>query len=144
MSQPDFVLAVPRPTDWINANNRRRTHWRVDAQRTSDWRQAAAWAAKAAKLPALGPSRVVGELWVSARRRARIDPTNYSLTGKAAVDGLVDAGIWPDDNSEWVTGPDMRLGKVVMAEEEALVLLIWGQVCCDRACDLHGRKRVRS
>ncbi len=140
MTEPDFSLTIPRPADWINANGR--IGWRAVARLTAEWRKAGFAYAKQAGLPALGPSRVIGELHVNARRRVHIDPGNFYLVAKAAVDGLVDAGIWPDDNSEWVEGPDMRLGP--LAKDEALVLRIWGQKCCDRACDLHGRKRVAS
>lgn len=38
----------------------------------------------------------------------RLDPTNYMATAKAIVDGFVDAGLFSDDNSEVVVGPDMR------------------------------------
>lgn len=133
-------IVIPRPADWMNKNKRRKTHWSVDAQQTASWRTAAAWAAKAAKVPALGPSRVIGQLLMTPRRRSRIDPSNYSLTAAAAVDGLVDAGIWPDDSSDWVTGPDMRLGPPVT--DEALVLHIWGQRCC-AAADCHHKAGAR-
>lgn len=136
---PDFVIAVPRPDDWINANNRRRMHWTVDRRLTATWRTRAAWAARQAKLPALGPSLVIAELRMHARRRSRVDPANYGLTAKPCVDGLVDAGIWPDDSSDWVTGPDMRLGDVAKPDGEALVLLIWGKPCCASACTRHGK-----
>jgi crossover junction endodeoxyribonuclease RusA len=34
----------------------------------------------------------------------RRDPHNYTGTVvKAVIDGLVDAGLWPDDTPEWVT-----------------------------------------
>jgi hypothetical protein len=33
---------------------------------------------------------------------------NYYPTAKAILDGLVDAGVLPDDNDDHVTGPDMR------------------------------------
>jgi hypothetical protein len=34
------------------------------------------------------------------------------LSAKAAVDGLVDAGVLTDDSDEYLTGPDMRPGPV--------------------------------
>lgn len=47
------------------------------------------------------PSRVTVTLPVSGNRKR--DPHNWTPTVKAIVDGLVDAGVWPDDNSDWVT-----------------------------------------
>ena len=32
----------------------------------------------------------------------RSDPSNWTPTTKACVDGLVDAGVWPDDDQKWV------------------------------------------
>ena len=44
-------------------------------------------------------------------RAGRWDAGNLYPTAKAIVDGLVDAGVIPDDSNEWVTGPDMRAGE---------------------------------
>lgn len=138
---PDHTITVPmvsidgRP-GWLSANQR--LHWSTRANLTGTWRRAASWCARAAKVPALGPSLVVAELQMVPRRRVRIDPANYAPTAKAAVDGLVDAGIWPDDSSGWVTGPDMRLGPAVKdPAAEALVLLLWGAPCCFDADNHH-------
>jgi hypothetical protein len=128
---PDHTITIPA-SPWLSANQRQ--HWTVRADLTAAWRQAAGWAAKASGTPALGLSRVVAELHMVPRRRVRIDPANYAPTAKACVDGLVDAGIWPDDSSGWVVGPDMRLGPPVKtAADEVLRLLIWGRSCCEAA-----------
>jgi hypothetical protein len=37
-----------------------------------------------------------------------LDPANFSLTAKAVVDGFVDYGLIPDDDSKHLLGPDMR------------------------------------
>jgi len=42
-----------------------------------------------------------------AKRR---DAANWHPTTKCLVDGLVRGGVLPDDNDEWVEGPDNRLG----------------------------------
>jgi hypothetical protein len=122
---PDHRLTIRCPEKWMNKNNRRRTHWSEDAKQTAAWREAAGWTAKAAKLRPLGPSLIVAELHVREEIRSLIDPSNFNLTACAAVDGLVDVGVWPTDTAEWVIGPDMRLGPAVPANAEALVLLIW-------------------
>lgn len=40
----------------------------------------------------------------------RCDPANWYPSFKAAVDGIVDAGVLEDDDHTRVAGPDMRLG----------------------------------
>lgn len=42
----------------------------------------------------------------------RRDPNNYHQTTKAIIDGLVDAGMFPDDDSAHVLGPDIRASRV--------------------------------
>ena len=44
--------------------------------------------------------------WQNARRR---DVSNISPTIKALVDGIVEAGILPDDDDLHLTGPDLRV-----------------------------------
>lgn len=154
---PDYTIVVPRPAEWLDANGhgprrvkaahkaagRNVPMWKVIAELTGTWRTAAGWAAKAAKIPALGPSRIVAELVLSARRTHNIDPNNWVDTAKPCVDGLVDAGIWPDDNVSWVTGPDMRLApdRAPSADSEALRLHIWGRSCCDAAGNHHEEEK---
>lgn len=43
--------------------------------------------------------------------RRRRDPNNYHATTKPLMDGLVDAGVFPDDSSEFVLGPDIRASR---------------------------------
>lgn len=122
---PDHTLVIPAAEQWMNKNKRRKTHWSVDAKQTAAWRDAAGWVARKAKLGTLGPSWVVAELNVRHEIHDRIDPANFNLTACAAVDGLVDVGVWPNDTAAWVIGPDMRLGPAVAPNQEALVLHIW-------------------
>ncbi|MFA5712436.1 hypothetical protein [Mycolicibacterium sp.] len=139
--RPNHGLFVPLPdgAEWLSSN--RRIHWTQRHRWTATWRETSGWLARAAKVPSLGPSRVIAELWMRPRRRSRIDPANYSATAKPIVDGLVDARIWPDDSSHWVTGPDMRLGPPVKTPHpEGVLLLIWGQPCCRDACCHHHRQ----
>src|SRR5262245_56987221 len=69
--------------------------------------------AKAAKIPQLDRIHVHG-LVVPPNPRIR-DPANWYPSFKAAIDGLVDAGVVPDDNPTHLVGPDMRLAAVVGA-----------------------------
>jgi hypothetical protein len=83
-----------------------RLHWSTRSTRTRQWRIAALMAAVDARnrdrwtLP-LAPSVVAVGLPVATNTRR--DPSNYIATVKPIVDGLVQAGLWPDDTLEWVT-----------------------------------------
>lgn len=91
----------------LNANDRH--HW-GHRHRVTGYIRAAAWAATcAAKVPALARARIVCELRFPDRRRR--DPANWTPSAKAAVDGLVDARVLPDDSATYLDGPDMRLGE---------------------------------
>jgi len=81
-----------------------RMHWAPKGRMTAAWREAAFWATRSAACPVpipLPPSVVTVRIPVRDRRRR--DPHNWFPTVKAVIDGLVDAGWWPDDSSEWVT-----------------------------------------
>lgn len=49
---------------------------------------------------------VVTVTWPDRRRR---DAHNVMPTVKALIDGLVDAGVLPDDDDRHLTGPDLRV-----------------------------------
>ncbi len=111
---------------WLTEN--RRGAWYTHEATVRRWRLWAYTRAMNLRLPPPpdGRSRVVAELRF-ARRRKR-DPSNWSSTAKAAVDGLVDAGVFPGDDSRFVIGPDMREGVNVTKEQsELLIIHIWRQ-----------------
>lgn len=95
------TISFPRPTPaLLNLNDRH--HWRRKATDVAAWRQMALYnAAKRAHHIEQEPSMVCVTLDVPDRRRR--DPSNAFPCVKAIVDGLVDAGWWPDDTPEWVT-----------------------------------------
>lgn len=41
----------------------------------------------------------------------RFDPENAAPMVKAILDGITQSGYWPDDNADYVLGPDYRLGE---------------------------------
>jgi crossover junction endodeoxyribonuclease RusA len=102
-------LTIPAPCDWLNSNQR--LHRMVSAKRTASWRAAARYAAAThyGWAPFDVPVSIV--CTVHKTRAGRWDAGNLYPTAKAIVDGLVDAGVIPDDSNEWVTGPDMRAGE---------------------------------
>lgn len=113
-----ITRAGKRTTLWITSN--RRFHWREKARLTRMWRTAAYLGARRAGIPHLERAHITAH--VHRMRGGRFDPTNWADTAKAALDGVVDAGVLPDDDHAHVTGPDMRAGEP--RGEPCLVLTI--------------------
>ncbi|MFE1270547.1 hypothetical protein [Streptomyces sp. NPDC058758] len=91
-------------------NSNARLHWRQAAARTAAIRREVAAAARSMRVPPLRWAHVVYRMHPGPRT-TRFDPGNWAPTVKAAVDGLVDAGVLPDDNSSRLRGPDPRPGE---------------------------------
>jgi len=97
------TLTFTIPADlWLSANDR--PHWAPKAKRTAALREYGRFNAVAgmATRP-LGPCHVAA--FIGYPRSGRADPANAAPTVKALIDGLVDAGVWPDDDSTYVIGP---------------------------------------
>lgn len=90
----------------LNANDR--NHWARHHRVTRHLRYTAAWLTRSQHIPALGRAHIVAVYEPPDRRRR--DPANLYPSVKACVDGLVDAGVLPDDDAAHLEGPDMRLG----------------------------------
>jgi crossover junction endodeoxyribonuclease RusA len=92
-------LGLPfAPSDLPNLNHRQ--HWSQRAQLTKSWRATTHLMCKAGKIPPL-PRILVALYYLPAVQRRR-DPDNLVAALKPAVDGLVDAGVVPDDTYEYV------------------------------------------
>ena len=105
--RPNVIRFEP-PTVLMSMNDR--DHWRTKARKTALWRTAAWATATKAKARSYPPCTV--HITFPVRDRRRRDPHNYYPTVKAVIDGLVDAGVWPDDTPEWVTTiePTLEVG----------------------------------
>jgi crossover junction endodeoxyribonuclease RusA len=110
MARRTFTLLIP-DVPLLNANTR--MHWRKKAAVSAAIRRSTELAARDARLPRLEKVRIIAEYLPVDRRRR--DPANWAPSAKAAVDGLVDAGVLDDDDHTRVIGPDMRLG--LLAQE---------------------------
>lgn len=97
-------MPVKRPP--LRPNDR--LHWAVKARLTREMRHTAHLRAKNANIPTLGKSAVV-VTWFPPDRRRR-DANSLVLASKAWIDGLVDAGIWPDDDPTHVATETYRIG----------------------------------
>ena len=125
-----YVITLPAGLDLINANQR--IHEKARARLTKKIRAAATEAvsenpalidalAAAKPGPLFERAHILGVLCPSTYGRRR-DPANWYGSFKAAVDGLVDAGLLDDDDHEHVVGPDMRLGEKVKGGQIVLIV----------------------
>ncbi|MFE7609227.1 hypothetical protein [Streptomyces celluloflavus] len=116
---PDTTYTVELPPGMELLNSNHREHHYRRARIVKALRAAAKEAADGLPaLDALGPVRIIAV--VHPRDRRRRDPANWYPAVKAAVDGLVDAGVLQDDDHTRVIGPDMRLGEVVPGSQLVL------------------------
>ena len=83
----------------LNANKRLNPF--AHNRRVQDIKDAIGWRVREVKIPSL--EHVTVQLVYQPQNRRRRDPSNLMPTQKAAVDGLVLAGVVPDDTPEFVT-----------------------------------------
>lgn len=119
---PAEPFATTFTFDWTSPPlhlNQSWKHWAPKAKAVKAVRSL--MAAKARALPAMG--RIdVHLVWVVSVNRRR-DGVNVSPTLKALVDGLVDAGVIPDDTPEYLSDhiPEIRYEKGATAHFEFTV-----------------------
>jgi crossover junction endodeoxyribonuclease RusA len=92
-------MTLPWTRPPLTANQR--LHWAQRHRATTEVRQTVGWLARATAIPA-GAHATVTLTWAPGDRRRR-DADNLVPTLKAACDGLVDAGVVPDDTPQWMT-----------------------------------------
>jgi hypothetical protein len=114
-----YRIELPAGTDLLNANQR--PHHRVKAALTKEIREAACVMTRHAKVPRLERVHVLYVVHPTSIARRR-DPGNWAPSAKAAVDGMVDAGVLEDDNSTRLLGPDPRLGTPVKGGQLVLIV----------------------
>jgi hypothetical protein len=95
---PVTLRLCERP--WTANSARSAKHWTVNATRTKAWRSAFEQLAREAGLRDLPPCRVT--VTPHLRRGPVQDVAACTPAAKAAIDGLRDAGCWPDDTPRWV------------------------------------------
>lgn len=100
-----FEMSGPRPP--LSMNDR--SHWAKKSKVTKDLREEAFWRARSAKIPTLTKCRVQ-ITWVVPDSRRR-DEDNPVPTAKAVYDGIVDAGVVPDDTPEYMEKPTVKIEK---------------------------------
>lgn len=100
-----LTFTIP-PSQWLTANGR--YHWATKARATKALRQRARIEAQR-HTPLQTPVHTTAIIGYKTAGRA--DPANANPTVKALIDGIVDAGIIPDDDARHLIGPDFRLGE---------------------------------
>jgi len=97
-----------------STNDERRMHWAARRKLVDAWRRWGYMVATQEGWIDLPPCVV--EIALPFARNGRRDPMNYVGTClKAVIDGLVDAGCWPDDTPDYVTitQPLLEIGEDV-------------------------------
>ena len=124
MTEPrTWTIEMPAGMELLNANQR--LHWAPKARITKALRDAAYILTKKAKIPALDMAYIIGEYQppTSAKR----DVADLYPSFKAAIDGVVDAGVLTDDDDSHLVGPDMRLGPRFARGRLVLHIAEWSQ-----------------
>lgn len=104
----ETTLALPPGLPLLNANQR--LHWAVKNRRAQDLKRAAWAASKNGKVLSTDKASITVEYQPPDRRRR--DADNLAPTGKACIDGLVLAGVIPDDDHTHVTSVSYTIGPV--------------------------------
>lgn len=100
-------IMFTEPAPRLSMNDR--LFWRVKNEYAQEWRTATFYAARNLRPTAQPPCFMRVTFPVPDNRRR--DADNPAPTCKAIQDGLVDAGIWPDDTPEWVETLGSRFEK---------------------------------
>lgn len=95
-----LTFAIPADL-WLSANQR--MHWAPKAKRTAALRQLGFTMATHSRIRDFGTAHVAA--FIGYPRNGKADPANAAPTVKALIDGLTDAGVWPDDDHVHVIGP---------------------------------------
>ncbi|MGY1945317.1 hypothetical protein [Nocardia asiatica] len=121
----DAIVELPWQSPELSPN--KRMHWSKRSRITKQRRWDAMLCAKAAKLTAR-PGVLVVTMHYRPARNWRLDAGNLCLDLKAAVDGLVDARLVPDDTPEFVHTPEPIIHPAERGKPGALWLEITWEV----------------
>ena len=114
-----WTLELPPGTALLNANQR--LHWAERGKRVRVIRNAAWVLARQQKIPQIDKATVLVTYRPQPSTRRR-DAGNLAPSAKAAIDGLTDAGVWPDDNSEHVLSETYVIGEMIPGSQLVLTI----------------------
>lgn len=112
----EFVGVRPVTINWVARQHR--MQW---SQHTKETRRTWFWIAKQAGLPALGRAGIT-VVPLHANRKHLQDAAGCAPEAKAAIDGLVDAGVLPGDDPEHVLW--VRFDAPLICRSDGMRLLI--------------------
>lgn len=103
-----------------------RMHWAQKARITRQVRSTVAWNAMSMRVPRA--DHYHAQLVYYPPNRRRRDPDNLWATAKPAIDGLVDAGVLPDDTARFVTRHDPLIADPQPGVVDCRVwLVVWNE-----------------
>lgn len=103
------------------SNTQRRWHHHRRADAVRRWRQAFALLAREQRIPLLDAIEITATPYL-ANRRGQQDVGGCYPAAKAAIDGLADAGVVPDDGPDHVRS--LTFTAPVFGQGDALVLIV--------------------
>lgn len=110
MTDPAWTATIRlAASDVLNENDRR--HWARKSPHVRAIRQVAHQTAVVTRAPHLQRARLVVTLAYPDRKRR--DRHNYTPTIKPIIDGLIDAGVLPDDDDTHLDGPVLKVADEV-------------------------------
>jgi crossover junction endodeoxyribonuclease RusA len=116
----EYRIDLPWSLPPLSMNDR--GHWAPKARKVREVREAGCWLARQAKL---GRSRKVRfELHYQPAVKRRADGPNLMATQKPLVDGLVDAGVIPDDTAEFLVEAMPTIHEPVKGEPGRMWLVV--------------------
>jgi hypothetical protein len=123
MTPPDDAITItfPQPAPLLNLNDRDNRYAR--ARKVKAWRTTARDYAATRHHPGdepFPPSYFAITIDVPTNRHR--DSSNWQATQKPVLDGCVDAGLWPGDDSRWITECTPRLR---VSRDRTITIHIW-------------------
>lgn len=101
------LLTFPAPNVPLSINESNRMHWAARSRRLKPWKLLAEVEARNNYKQPANVVPVLIKITLPFDRKGRRDPHNYSSTVvKSIIDGLVAAGVVPDDTDAWVEVAD--------------------------------------
>ena len=117
MNTYEIVLPYDKPPLSLN----QRLHWAVKAKLVKDVRATTARLAEQLQIPPLQAVEIT--LIYTPKTARKRDTDNLFATLKPAVDGLVDAGVLADDNTEIVKRLSVLIGPVSKTAPKMTIFL---------------------
>ena len=107
-TERSWRIELPAGMPLLSMNGR--LHWAQQRRRAADLKQAAWAVTKAAKVPALARAWIMVE-YQPPDRRVRDHDNLPAASGKHCIDGIVAAGVLPDDKPPYVQGLYYRVSE---------------------------------